>query len=66
MKLIDPDHWFFAAAWRRYAVTASCFIWAGIEAYLGGPLWAVLFGAAGVYSFWVLIATFGKAPQKGE
>ncbi|MGL4406254.1 MAG: hypothetical protein ACRCT6_10870 [Notoacmeibacter sp.] len=60
---IDPAHPFYAAAWRRYAIVASCFIWAGIELYLGSPLWAMLFGAAGGYTFWVLIFKFGNASK---
>ena len=63
MKAIDPDHPFFAVAWRRYAVVASCFVWSGVELFLGSPLWAMLFGAAGAYSFWMLIFTFGKKPK---
>ena len=65
VKGIDQKHPFYAAPWRRYAITASCFIWAGIELYLGSPLWAMLFGAAGAYCFWMLIFTFDAA-QSGE
>ncbi len=65
IKGIDPEHPFYAAAWRRYAIVASCFIWAGIELYLGSPMWAMLFGAAGAYAFWILIFTFGKEPKEG-
>jgi hypothetical protein len=60
---IDPSHPFYAVAWRRYVIVLTCFIWAGIELYLGSPLWAMLFGAAGVYSFWMLIFTFGKTKK---
>ena len=62
---IDPAHPFYSVAWRRYAIVASCLIWAGVELYLGSPLWAMLFGAAGGYAFWMLIFTFGKKPKKG-
>lgn len=60
MKLIDPEHPFYAPAWRRYAIAASCFIWAGVEAWAGQPFWTVIFGALGAYSFWTLVWTFGK------
>ncbi len=63
MKLIDPDHPFYAVVWRRYAIVATCVIWAGVELYLGSPPWAMLFAAAGAYSFWVLIFTFGKSEK---
>jgi hypothetical protein len=66
MKGIDPTHPFFAMAWRRYAITASCFIWAYVEYSTGGTTWAMLFGAAGLYCYWILIRTFGNAKKEGE
>lgn len=66
MTIIDPTHPFYAVAWRRYAIVASCLIWAGVELYLGSPFWAMLFGAAGSYAFWVLIYTFNSAPNGGK
>ena len=65
IKGIDPEHPFYAVAWRRYAIVASCFIWAGFELYLGSPMWAMLFGAAGVYAFWMLIFTYRNRPKEG-
>jgi hypothetical protein len=58
MKLLDPSHPFFIPAWRRYAVTGSCFAWALVELATGGTGWAVLFAALGAYSGWKLIWTF--------
>lgn len=66
MRAIDPEHPFYAAAWRRYAIVSTCFIFAGLELYLGSPLWALLFGATGIYSFWVLIVTFGRAVRHND
>jgi hypothetical protein len=63
---IDPAHPFYAVVWRRYVIVGLCIIWAGVELYLGSPLWAMLFGAAGAYAFWMLIFTFGKMPEEGE
>lgn len=60
MRAIDPKHPFYAAAWRRYFIVLTCFIFAGLELYLGSPLWALLFGATGIYSFRVLIVRFGR------
>ena len=62
MNLIDPNHPFFAPAWRRYAVVASCLGWAAVEFLTGGAFWGVLFGALGVYSAWMLIVAY-KPPQ---
>lgn len=56
MKIIDPDHPFFAPLWRRWATVIFALFWAGVELFaLQSPGWAVLFGAAGVFAFYVLI-----------
>lgn len=55
MKLIDPDHPFFRPLWRRWATALLPAAWAGVETANGSPGWALLFGAAGGYAFWVLI-----------
>lgn len=53
--LIDPDHPFFKAAWRRYAVVAAPFAWASFEVSLGNTLWAYLFAGIGGYLAWNLL-----------
>jgi hypothetical protein len=58
MKLIDPTHPFFRPAWRRWATALIPLAWGGFEAVTGQPMWALLFGAAGAYAFWILIATW--------
>lgn len=60
MKLLDPDHPFFARPWRRWATVLLPLAWAGVELYHNSPGWAVLFGAAGVYAAYML---FLKKPQ---
>lgn len=55
MKLIDPDHPFFAQAWRRWLTVILPLAWAGFELFNGSPGWALMFGAAGVYAFYMLI-----------
>jgi hypothetical protein len=55
MKLIDPKHPFFAAAWRRWLTVLLPAAWAVFELVTTGPFWAVLFGAAAVYAFWELV-----------
>ncbi len=54
-KFLDPDHPFFKPVWRRWATVAVPLAWCAVEFASGSPGWAVLFGAAGVYAFWVLI-----------
>ncbi len=58
MKLLDPAHPFFAPLWRRVVIVAVTFAWAVVEALTGGPLWAVLFGAVGVYCAYQLLIAF--------
>ncbi|MBC7156515.1 MAG: hypothetical protein H5U20_03250 [Rhodobacteraceae bacterium] len=55
MKLLDPDHPFFRPVWRRWATALVPGAWALVEAASGSPGWALIFGAAGVYAFWVLL-----------
>ncbi len=54
-KFLDPDHPFFKPVWRRWLTALVPLAWALVEISTGNPLWAVLFGAVGIYAFWVLI-----------
>ena len=53
--LIDADHPFFRPVWRRWVTAVLPLVWAGVEVATGSAGWAMLFGAAGAYAFWVLI-----------
>ncbi|MCO6381563.1 MAG: hypothetical protein JXQ91_05575 [Vannielia sp.] len=56
-NMFDLQHPFFRQLWRRIAVTAIAFAWAGVEYASGAPAWAALFAAAGawcVYQFFVI------------
>ncbi|PWJ19409.1 hypothetical protein [Jannaschia seohaensis] len=53
--MLDPDHPFFAAAWRRWAVVGVCTLWALMEASRGAWIWAAGAGAAGAYAAWALL-----------
>lgn len=55
MKFLDPNHPFFQPVWRRWATAFFPLAWGAFELYNGSPGWAVVFGAAGAYAFWVLI-----------
>lgn len=55
--MFDLQHPFFRQVWRRVAVVAICFAWAGVELASGAQIWAALFAAAGawcVYQFFVI------------
>ena len=42
-------------AWRRWLTALFPLAWAIVEIATGNTLWALLFGAVGIYAFWVLI-----------
>lgn len=46
------QHPFLRPLWRRVALVAVCFIWAGIEFYAGSPNWGTMVAALGVYAAW--------------
>lgn len=58
MRLIDPAHPFFSAAWRRYLVVAVPFVWAGVELSFGNPVWGYLSAAIGGYLAWHLVVNW--------
>ena len=60
MKLLDPDHPFFAKPWRRWVTALVPMAWGVAELSFGNPGWALMFGAAGAYALWILIL---KKPQ---
>jgi len=59
-RLLDPRHPFFAKPWRRWVTALLPLAWGIAEAMMGSPGWAVLFGGAGAYAFYVLILHFPK------
>lgn len=62
MKLIDPNHPFYASPLRRWLTVALPAVWAVIEFVWGGPGWAVLWAGAAAYAYWMLIH---QGPDKG-
>lgn len=64
MQLIDPNHSFYRPLWRRVLIVAFCAAWAGVETWGNQPFWAILSGAAALYSAYVLLLTFDpKDPE---
>ena len=57
MQLIDPNHPAYRPLWVRLLVVGVCLGWAILEAVTGTPFWAVIVGALGIYSAWVLLLT---------
>jgi len=54
-RILDPNHPFFRPVWRRWLTAGVPLAWSIVEIATGSPGWAMLFGAAGAYAFWVLI-----------
>lgn len=52
--MIDPNHPFYDATWRRVVIPLVCFVWAGIELYAGATFWAAIVGALGLYAAYKL------------
>ena len=57
------QHPFLRPLWRRVALVAVCFIWAGIEFYAGSPNWGTMVAALGVYAAWQYLYAYKPAPE---
>lgn len=62
MQLIDPSHPLYKPLWVRILIVAVCFGWAGVETLGGQPFWAMISGALGAYSAWMLLLNFKPQP----
>jgi hypothetical protein len=62
--LFDLQVPFFAPLWRRVALVAVCLGWALLELAWGGPFWALIFAALGLYAAWQFFAVW--APKDDE
>ncbi len=59
---LDPDHPMFRRAWVRWVTVGAPLAWGAFELWLGNPMWAILFGAAGAYAGYKLI---WQGPSQG-
>lgn len=55
MKLLDPNHPFFAPVWRRWVTCLAPLAWGAAELAMGNPGWGLMFVAAGVYAGYILL-----------
>lgn len=62
--LFNVQHPFFIPLWRRVAITAITLIWAVVELSNGQPIWACIFGAAGLYLAYQFFVVFD--PDQNE
>lgn len=49
---------FFNALWRRVLLTVALFGWTGFELWHDNVMWAILFGALGVWCAWSFFVTW--------
>ncbi|TXI11240.1 MAG: hypothetical protein E6Q76_02750 [Rhizobium sp.] len=64
MQLIDPSHPLYKPLWVRILIVAVCFGWAAVETLGSQPFWAMLSGALGAYSAWMLLLNFKPQPPE--
>lgn len=64
MQLIDPSHPIYKPLWVRILIVAVCFGWAAVETLGSQPFWAMLSGALGAYSAWMLLLNFKPQPPE--
>lgn len=57
-SLFEVRHPFFRPFWRRALATAVILGWAVFEWVNGAQIWALVFGAAGVYLFYRFFLRF--------
>ncbi|WP_245515274.1 DUF3329 domain-containing protein [Rhizobium deserti] len=59
--MIDANHPFYRPLWRRLMIPIVCLIWVCFELYAGGPIWAAMVGAVGLYATYKLFIEKPKA-----
>lgn len=52
--MIDPNHPFYDATWRRVLIPVVCFVWVCIELYAGEAMWAGIVGVVGLFATYKL------------
>ena len=58
MSYLDVRTPFFRPLWRRVVATTLCLAWAVVELVSGAVMWAIIFGAAGLYLAWQFFVVF--------
>lgn len=67
MKILDADHPAFRPLWVRLGIVVSALAWAAFEASQGEAVWALLFGAIGLYGAWALLIAYRPGrPEKQD
>ena len=66
MSFLDVRTPFFRSLWRRVVATAVCLVWAVVELVTGSVMWAILFGASGLYLSWQFFVVSSSATDDDE
>ena len=64
--MLDASHPSFRPLWVRIVVTLVACGWAAFEASDGAYVWALLFGAAGVWCIYALLLTYKDPEDNAE
>lgn len=59
--MIDPNHPFYDAPWRRALIVGVCFAWVCVELYVGNLVWAGIVAFVGVFAAYKLFIERNKA-----
>jgi hypothetical protein len=62
--MIDPNHPFYDALWRRLLIPIICLSWVGVELYVGSPVWAGVVAVVGIYAAYKLFYDRNKPPAE--
>jgi hypothetical protein len=66
VKFFDLQDPFYKPLWIRVLITALCLGWAVVELAAGGPFWAILFGAMGLYCAHQFFIAFNPREPDGK
>jgi hypothetical protein len=66
MRLLDPDHPFFRARWRRWATVLVPGAWAMVEFWRAEFLWGTIFAVLSAYAARVLLGPPPRPRDGGD
>ena len=64
MKPFSVSHPAFRPLWVRVLMVGVCLGWAVVEFLYSSPLWAAIFGVAGLYLFWGFFVAYDPEEYK--
>lgn len=65
MKLLDPQHPFYAPLWRRVVIVVLCLGWALVELSRSELVWAGVFAVCGLFCAYQFFVVF-RPPEETD